>query len=186
VTRRTSTKGAPMQPVLTADRLRSVLDYDRETGCFSWRVTGRGIARLGAKAGAFSDAGGGRKYIKIRIDGRLYFAHRLAWFWVHGSWPEREIDHADSDGTNNRIGNLRLASSSQNKWNARVRRDNTSGFKGAVKDWGGGWAAQIAVCGVYRRISGFGSAAEAAAAYDELARVAFGDFARTNEALGLL
>lgn len=186
MTARTSTKGEPTQAMLTSDRLRSVLDYDKETGRFSWRVTGRGIRGIGARAGAVSDSGGGKKYVKIRIDGKLYFAHRLAWLWVHGVWPDREIDHEDSDGTNNALGNLRLASSGQNRCNTLIRSDNTSGFKGAVKDGPRGWSAQITIDGVVRRFSGFKSAEEAALAYDELARGAFGEFARTNEAMRLL
>jgi len=182
MTARTSTKGKPTEGALTVDRLRSVLDYDKETGCFSWRVTGRGIRGLGARAGALSDSGGGGKYIKIRIDGTLYLAHRLAWFWAHGVWPEREIDHRDCDGTNNAFSNLRLASSGQNKGNARIRSDNTSGFKGVVKYGQGGWAAQIST----KRFGGFDSAEAAAVAYDELARQLFGEFARTNEAMRLI
>ena len=86
--------------VLTAERLRELLDYNPLTGQFSWRpLRPRGIQKAGTK-----DA---RGYWRICVDGVIYQAHRLAWLHVHGHWPIYEIDHRDRDPSNNRIANLR-------------------------------------------------------------------------------
>jgi hypothetical protein len=75
--------------VLTQARLRELLQYDPVTGVFRWRA-GRYIGRV---AGCSAD-GNHNRYARIRVDGRMYYAHRLSWLYVHGTWPA-VIDHAD-------------------------------------------------------------------------------------------
>ena len=113
------------KPKLTLARLREVLDYDPATGIFRWKISA-GSASPGKIAG--SDDGHG--YVKIRIDGVAYFAHRLAWLLMTGRWPSRLIDHEDRNGLNNVWTNLRLATYSQNGANTGLRKDNKLGVKG--------------------------------------------------------
>lgn len=92
------------EQTLTAERARELLDYDPRTGEFRWKVwNGGGGKAVGDTAGTMTDPG----YIKIRIEGQGYFAHRLAWLWMTGSWPERFIIHRDNDKANNAWANLR-------------------------------------------------------------------------------
>ena len=66
--------------LITADRLREIIHYDRETGAFQWRVSPRYGIQVGDVAGVFDPNG----YRLIKIDGRLYKASRLAFLWVEG------------------------------------------------------------------------------------------------------
>jgi hypothetical protein len=105
---------------LTHDRLRELLSYDPETGGFVWLQTvGRAVAGTPACPSKSRDG-----YARICIGRRMYAQHRLAWFYVNGQWPEGEIDHRDRDRTNNRFGNLRLASRKQNA-------ENHPGYRGS-------------------------------------------------------
>ena len=90
---------------LTPDRLRELLHYDPETGVFTWRVD-RGRNKLsGLPAGSLTAKG----YLNISIDGKEYYAHALAWMYVHGYLPAmRQIDRINGDRLDNRIANFRL------------------------------------------------------------------------------
>jgi len=129
--------------MLALDRLKAVLDYDRETGFFRWKISkvgwrGKYIAFPGQLAG-YKDRDG---YWQIIIDGHSYPAHRLAWFYVKGVWPASRIDHHDGDKSNNQWVNLRPATASQNSANSRRSRTNKTGFKG-VHLSGGVWKFTI-------------------------------------------
>ena len=160
------------------DRLKELLSYDPETGEFRWAVNLHGCGgavRVGKLAGAI-DTNGHRQ---IKLDGRLYFAHRLAWLWCHGEWPEGFLDHENNLYDDNRIANLRAATHAQNMSNKRRYKNNTSGFKGVCAA-DGKWVASIQ-CSSKRVLLGrFENKEEAARAYDRAARQLFGEFARTN------
>lgn len=114
---------------LTPERLRELLHYDPATGVFTWLVAhGRhGRFPAGAIAGYKNDKG----YLYIWLDGRFYRLHRLAWLYVHGQWPEDQIDHRDTIREHNRIDNLRPATNAQNAQNQHAApRNNTTGCTG--------------------------------------------------------
>lgn len=114
---------------LTAEYVRSILDYEPETGLLRWKVqrpSHRGKVQPGKVAG--TSRGGTR--IKVGIDGHEYMAHRLIWLIVTGRWPEYEIDHKNLNGTDNRWDNLRPATSGQNQSNRPLRSHNRSGTTG--------------------------------------------------------
>ena len=98
-------------PMLTADRLRSVLSYAPATGIFRWKVSGSTRAPVGTIAGAKN----GRCYRQIRIDGRPYSASRLAWLYKTGKWPNSELSYINGKPSDTRWANLREATSSQNR-----------------------------------------------------------------------
>lgn len=181
----------PQRTDLTAERLRSRLDYDPETGVFTWRERSD-IARASRCASwnsryARTVAGaivrnGNYTYRRIVLDARPYRAHRLAWLHVFGEWPPDgfEIDHIDCDATNNRLVNLRLATSSQNKGNARRRIDNTTGAKGVHFDRRRGQFKAEIKCDGRRKFLGYRATREESAAdYALAAQRHFGEFART-------
>lgn len=164
-----------MREMITVERLREVLRYAPGAGEFRWRVS----PSRGVMAGAVAGTTCWRGYRHIKISGRLYLAHRLAWLWAHGEWPDGDIDHIDGDRANNRLSNLRIATRSQNLANTRRHRDNASGFKGVT--WVPRvqkWMAQIRVGGRTKYLGYFATPEEAHAAYLEAARQAFGEFAR--------
>ena len=151
-----------------AVRVRELLDYDEITGVFAWRVARPGTARVGVVAGA-SDGDG---YWRIKVDGRRYRAHRLAWLWAHGTWPMGQIDHLDGNRLNNALANLRDVSHSVNAQNQReASRNNSSGLLGV--SWAknnGKWRAQIKAAGRVRVLGYFAVKEEAHARYVEAKR----------------
>ena len=129
--------------MLTLDRLKSVINYNPLTGLFTWMVNTKRI-RKGFTAGHIHSSG----YVRIAIDGTIYRAHRLAWFYMTGASPSAHVDHINRIRSDNRWENLRLATSSQNSCNSSIRSKNSSGVKGVhwskQKDK---WEAQITVKG---------------------------------------
>ena len=116
---------------LTAAYVRSILDYDPETGWFRWKWRDDLRRCDNARcAGNVAGAQDGNGYHRIRIDGRRYKAHRLAWLIVTGAWPAEQIDHRNGVRDDNRVANLREATNRENGRNGRLPRNNTSGFKG--------------------------------------------------------
>lgn len=112
--------------ILTQKRLRELLDYQPDTGKFTWLVK-RGNKSAGAPAGCF-DADG---YKVIRVDTRMYKAHRLAWLYVHGVMPTLNIDHINRDKADNRIANLRECNQSENMQNV-ADASTRSGCRGVT------------------------------------------------------
>ncbi|MDU1029357.1 MAG: HNH endonuclease [Clostridiales bacterium] len=136
-----------MKTKITYDRLFELMDYDPNSGVFSWKIS-RGRARKGDAAGCPDSAG----YLLICIDGTLYLAHRLAWLFVNKKWPNMEIDHINRDKTDNRIINLRLATRKENIINKSPSKINSSGTTGVYwNKLSKKWHAQI--CSNGKRIS---------------------------------
>lgn len=156
------TKPKPMH--LTRDQLRAMLHYDPATGVFTWQVKASRNTVIGSVAGCSTNTAG---YVMIRVDKVLYGAHRLAWFYMTGEWPDQQIDHKDTNRANNRWSNLRLATSGQNRQNQRgPGRRNTSGYLGVHYDRSKcKWTAQIVVDRRHHFLGRFATPEEAHAAY---------------------
>lgn len=153
---------------LTRERLVQVLDYDKETGFFTWKVQLSARGALGKRAGTTSYG-----YTAINIDGVRYFAHRLAWLYIHGSWPTKEIDHIDRNRSNNAICNLRDVSRLVNALNVSPQNINQSGIKGVTFCQArNNWQAQINLLGKNITLGRFDSLDEAAIAYNSANMVA--------------
>ncbi len=150
------------EEALGADRLKELLSYNPDTGEFLWLVSGGGVA-----AGRVAGRRHGKGYRAVTVTGRLYLAHRLAWLYVHGEWPEDEIDHKNGVRDDNRIANLREANKSQNQGNQRkARTDSYTGLLGASWERGGNkFRAQIRLNGKKKHLGLFNTAEEAHAAY---------------------
>lgn len=158
---------------LTHERLLQVLDYDPETGVFTCRIA-RSSAKAGARAGTLALG----RWL-INIDGRRYRANRLAWFYVHGEWPQLEIDHIDRNPSNDRIANLRLATRSQNMANRPAQINSVSGLKGvSFHKRSGLFYGRITHQGRTHSVGYFKTPEEVSAAYAIKAKELFGEFAR--------
>lgn len=178
-----------MRSDLTAEYVRRRLTYDRSTGVFRWRERSPDTFRDGPKTAAHEAAiwnakhagkVAGRErpdgYREIRIDGIGYLAHRLAWLYETGEWPEDEIDHRNRSPSINEFENLRPASSAQNKQNSAPRRKSRSGVKGIDRAHGK-WRARIGFRGQSIHLGLFDDLEEASAAYADAALKLFGSFA---------
>ena len=109
---------------LTQTDLHSLLDYDQDTGVFTWKKS-IGAAKQGKVAGYLCN-----KHVQIRLYKKLHYAHRLAWLYVYGYEP-KDIDHINGNPIDNRIINLRSVDHTTNMQNIRkARSDNVCGFLG--------------------------------------------------------
>lgn len=176
--RRGRTKDQPAW--LTHKLVLATLAYDPDTGEFTWRKCGR-RGLVGRRAGHPS---GVRGYRDISICRHRIKEHRLAWFYVYGTWPSGYVDHANGIVTDNRIANLRDATFSQNaSHQLHLRRDNTSGITGVrfckkVHRW----RAEIGVSGRMLWLGYFDSIEEAAIVRRNAAAKYHGDFMGVSDA----
>ena len=125
-----------MSEKLTQERLKELLNYDPVTGVFTWRVTTGNGVQAGDVVGCIRPKG----YVQVSVDGVLYYAHRLAWFFTYGYLPENEVDHRDQIPGHNWILNLREIGHVCNLRNTGNYSNNKSGVKGIhwfkrIKKW---------------------------------------------------
>lgn len=147
---------------LSAARLRELLSYDPATGVFTRRVSVKGY-RAGEVVGCRETTWG---YIVIGVDRRKYQAHRLAWLYVYGVWPENDIDHRNGVRTDNRIENLRDVSRSVNLQNIRSPKSTSQTQMLGVSVYRNGrFSAQIKVAGRKRHLGYFDTKEQAHNAY---------------------
>jgi len=163
------------------NRVNELLSYNPDTGIFTWEVS-RGCIKSGDIAGYLDPSG----YITIRIIGKLYAAHRLAFLIINKYMP-KEVDHENGVKDDNRELNLRDAAEGDNHWNRNLNCNSTSGFKGVT--WykaNNKWVSGIRVNKKRIYLGYFLCPKEAAKAYDKAALKHHGEFAKTNKMLGLL
>ena len=100
--------------MISQERLHYLFDYDPE-GYLIWKNHPRLKSRNGMRVGSVN----GKGYLLVNLDGKSNRVHRLIWMYHYGSVPEKPymIDHIDNNKLNNRIENLRVATSSQNLGN---------------------------------------------------------------------
>lgn len=148
--------------MITQELLKELLEYNSETGIFTWKKFQNGRAVSGSVAGCVS---GG--YVHIKVCKERFTAHRLAWLYMTGSFPSGHIDHIDMDRSNNRIVNLRDSTRSENGQNrVRAQSNNSSGFLGVYKKKNSKkWCAQIVVSKKNKFLGVFDTAEEASKAY---------------------
>ena len=117
--------------ILSADRLRAVVEYDPETGVFVRKVRLAQRHQAGDRADFRINKGPMTGYRRLSLDSKRFLAHRCAWLYVHGDWPQGEIDHINGDPGDNRIENLRVVEAQTNAENKRrARSDSRSGLLG--------------------------------------------------------
>ncbi len=172
--------------MISADYAKEALDYNPETGDLVWRERPLSHFRStqawrvsrskspGRVAGRKNTGG----HIQIRLNGRHYMAHRIAWLIYHGSWQELQIDHKNGIPHDNRISNLRLSTQSQNSANKKTSITSSSGVLGV--NWhkaSGKWVAQIKVEQRVVYLGVFHTIAEAAEARKAAEKKYQGEFA---------
>lgn len=131
--------------------------YNPDSGVFIWRSNN--------KIAGYKDRDG---YVYIRVDKVKYKAHRLAWLYVYGTWPSKDIDHIDRDKSNNAINNLREATKSDNLRNRGVFKNNKLGVQGvSIHKATNKYQAQICVNKTIIHLGYFNELSDAIAARKE-------------------
>lgn len=116
--------------MITYEELIKVLSYDKDTGVFTWICSPAQNVKSGSIAGSKNKNG----YIEIKINRKVYKAHRLAWLITYKCFPKLHIDHINGEKDDNRLCNLRSVTQSQNMKNSKMQRNNTSGVKNVSYD----------------------------------------------------
>lgn len=148
-----------MTDELTQARLKELYIYDKLTGIFTSLVARGRVPKGHQTKGSINAAG----YCRLRVDGKLYYAHRLAWLYEYGVWPTELIDHRNENKSDNRIDNLREATNAKNKQNV-TRKPASSGVVGAIAK-GDKFISKIKVEGKTVHLGTFDTADEAGEAY---------------------
>ena len=120
------------QAAMPQKLLHELFDYNPVTGGWTNKTNRGSRARVGHPAGSLDKDG----YVRIRISSIDYQAHRLAWAYVHGDFPEGEqpfIDHINGNPSDNRITNLKISSQAENNKNKKMKSNNTSGVTGVSR-----------------------------------------------------
>lgn len=123
--------------------LKSILDYDPDTGIFTWKArpttentrehNRKWNGQFAGKTAGSRLVVGDRVYCSIRTPDGPLLAHRLAWLFVYGEFPNLQLDHIDNNPSNNRISNLREATYGENHQNrTHASRVSRSGLLGVV------------------------------------------------------
>lgn len=144
------------------------LQYDADSGLVRWKSD---------QTVAGWDNGNG--YRRIEIAGQRVYAHQVAWLFLYGEWPSKEVDHIDGNPANNAKANLRLADRFQNNRNSRTRSHSKSGLKGVrFETKRGKWSARITADNKVVFLGRFPDADSAHQAYCAAAERLHGEFAR--------
>lgn len=174
------------------DYLRSMswsdyFDVDFVSGILTWKVrdrstfnSDRGCAAFNSQyVGTVAGSTNSNAYVQVKLNGKLYKAHRIVFEMAHGPIEEgKDIDHIDGVRTNNALANLRSATRSQNKMNGGKQANNTSGAKG-VSRYGTKWRTYISIGGKNTCLGIFKDVQSAAQAYLLASRIHHGEFSRT-------
>lgn len=132
--------------MITQQELKSFLHYDPATDVFTWlprQSKSFNTQKAGKEAGTIK-VQGRHECRRINVGGKLYYAHRLAWLYVHGKFPDDEIDHINGNALDNRMINMRDVSRVENCRNYPRFKTNKTGIIGVCKEsWSGKWKVQI-------------------------------------------
>lgn len=169
-----------IKPMPSQKYLRSVLDYNPDTGIFKWKVrknkTIQVNAKYSGKVAGYENGG----YWHIVIDGALYLAHRLAWVYMYGDVLTNKIiiDHRDGYGTNNIVTNLRICSSLDNGANAKLHKNKVLPKGVSRQQTYNGYLARITLNYKTFTLGTFKTPELAHEAYCKAAHILKGQFAR--------
>ena len=147
--------------MINQSELKRVLDYNKNTGAFTWKNDRGGSAKKGTIAGSVRSDG----YRTIGCYSKRYKAHRLAWLYEFGTMPATSLDHINHTRDDNRIINIREAPATDNCRNRSLNHNNNSGVTGVFWDKEfGKWRAAIQIRGKQIYLGRFDNLEDAVAA----------------------
>lgn len=162
---------------MTQDDLMAVLRYDPETGVFVWVKPPKYHPDLLGKVAGVATPSRGKLYHVIQIGRVKYRRGRLAFLYMEGRWPAEVIDHANGDSLDDRWGNLREATVTQNAWNHKTRAKTSPLPMGVRQAQSGRYVARISQNKSPVTIGTFDTPEAASAAYNQERRRRYGQFA---------
>jgi hypothetical protein len=148
---------------LTAERLREVVSYDPVTGSWTWLEKVSTKVVVGAPAGSLKP----NRYWALGLFGERYACHRLAYLYMTGEWPARDIDHVNGNPSDNRWENLRECSHAENHQNRNARTAHPGVGWHKLR---GRWRASIGVGGKQVHLGLFDRVEDAIAAREAAKR----------------
>ena len=164
------------------ERIKEFLKYEPDTGKFFWVKNNLRDKTWhsnfeGKEAGSLKPSG----YINIHFEYKRYQAHKLAWYFMTGEWPDKDVDHIDRIRNNNKWDNLSLASKQQNRFNSICPVNSISGVKGVsfIKRLGK-WKSRITYEGKTYSLGCHLTMEEAKEAYETKAKELHGEFYNSN------
>jgi hypothetical protein len=175
-----------LRPLPSQDYLRECFDYHPETGELirKWRPrrhfsSDRSWEQVNRWAGCACTARDKFGHTTLGFDGcTTVYAHRIIWKWMTGEEPPPGIDHRDTDPANNRWGNLRPATQSQNIANGRPQaRATARGVYWRPDNRWNKWVSVIRKDSHLHYLGSFPTEAQAAEAYVEAAKRLHGEYA---------
>lgn len=114
--------------MLTYERAHEVLSYNKETGELRWKVQLSNRAPKGSIAGSLNKK---ENRWRVKIEGELFFSHRVIWLMMTGAWPDFEIDHKNRNSRDNSWDNLRDLTHQDNVFN----RFEVGAYKHSATKW---------------------------------------------------
>lgn len=110
----------------TFQEMANILNYDADTGAFTWKVSINSRAKAGQRAGVKQRMHNGKDYYSITYKGRKLAGSQVAWLLHYGEWPDRSIFFIDANPMNLQISNLKIA---DHKAFRVVKEDGSIGYK---------------------------------------------------------
>ena len=147
--------------------------FEYRDGSLFWKKDSAKNVKAGSKAGSKSF----HRSAQVKINKTLHLVHRVI-FLMHYGYLTENIDHIDGNPENNRIENLRVATTSENGWNSKISVRNKSGVKGVT--WNkqrNKWRAYISVNCKNIHLGSFSDIEKAKEAVTQARRKLHGEYA---------
>jgi hypothetical protein len=162
-------------PPFDLRKFAECLRYEPETGHLYWIVRNSNFIDMAMPAGCPMKNG----YRKVMVGNKQLYAHHIAWWFIHGEWPQQQVDHINGNRLDNRASNLRLATQEQQNFNGKLFKNNKCGVKGVcLNKRNGKWRAHIVVQKKQLRLGEFRSIEEARVARLRAEALHCGEYAR--------
>ncbi len=159
-------QGVKLKPHISVKLLRNLIEYVPDSGGITWKVSTSKRLKPGSRAGYIRGP-----YYTVQILGQRYYSHTVVWALCKGYWAKGMIDHINGNGYDNRIGNLREATPSQNQYN----RPSSRGYS---RTRVGHFHTSITIDKRRVSLGTYRTAKEARAVYLEACKQLHGEFAQ--------